>query len=234
MRAVEIDALVSVRKHTRRSAGLAVTEAAVLPLLVFIDGLNSTALPVALVAGLASAALFRGRFGAARVLVPLLAALNALLVIVVAVNGTPSVEEGFYPATVFWLAVFLFGSLEGLLACMTPSARRMAASPLIEVVLAGDRKIGTLFPGGPTGWLRSPRLVTVFAVTGVIVGSVVVAAWLSRRFDLSTSGARNVVVLFTGWFAIWLRRKLARRVPKRVASIREPRSCCFDRSATTC
>ena len=146
--AVEIDALVLVRKHNRRSAGLALPRPPV-PLLVFIDGLNSTAIPVALVAGLASAALFRGRFGAARVLVPLLAALNALLVIVVAVNGTPSVEEGFYPATVFWLAVFLFGSLEGLLGCMTPSARRMAASPLIEVVLAGDRKIATLFPGGP-------------------------------------------------------------------------------------
>jgi hypothetical protein len=211
MRTVEIDALVSVRKHTKRSAGLAATEAAVLPLLVFIGGLDSAAAPIALVAGLASAALFRGRFGAARVLGPLLAAFNALLLIVVAVNGTPSTEEGFYPATVFWLAVFLFGSLEGLLACMTPSARRAAESPLIEVVLAGNRKIATLFPGGPTGWLQSPRLVTVVAVGGVIVGSVVVAAWLSRRFDLSTSGARNVVVLFTGWFAIWLRRKLARR-----------------------
>ena len=131
MRTVEIDALVSVRKHTKRSAGLAATEAAVLPLLVFIGGLNSAAVPVALVAGLASAVLFHGRLGAARVLVPLLAAFNALLLIVVAVNGTPSAEEGFYPATVFWLAAFLFGSLEGVLACMTPSARRMAESPLI-------------------------------------------------------------------------------------------------------
>ena len=67
----------------------------------------------------------------------------------------------------------------------------------------------------------------------MIVGSVVVAAWLSRRFDLSTSGARNVVVLFTGWFAIWLRRKLAAGTEARRVDPRA-RSCCFDRSATTC
>jgi hypothetical protein len=211
MRTVSIDTLVSVRKHSKRSAGLAATEAGVLPGLVFLGGLNSSAIPVALVAGLTSAALFAGKFAAARVLVPLLAALNALLLLVVAANGTPRVEEGVYPATLFWLAAFLFGSLEGLLASMTPSARRAAESPLIEVVLAGNRKIATLFPGGPASGLRRYRLATVLAVGGVIVISIALTAWLSRQFDLSTSGARNVVMLFTGGFAVWLRRKLARR-----------------------
>ena len=211
MRTVEIDALVSVRKHSKRSASLAAIEAATLPPLSFIGGVNAAALPVALVAGLTSAALFRGRLAAARVLVPLLAAFNALLLFVIALNGTPNVEEGTYPATLIWLAAFLFGSLEGLLACATPLARRAAESPLIEVVLAGNRRIAALFPGGPTGWLQSPRLVTVCAVGAVIIGSVALAAWLSRRFDLSTSSARNAVVLFTGWFAVWLRRRLARR-----------------------
>jgi hypothetical protein len=211
MRTVEIDALVSVRKHSRRSASLAAIEATTLPLLSFIGGVNTTALPVALVAALAAAALFRGRFAAARVLVPLLAAFNVLLLLVIALKGTPNVEDGFYPATLIWLAAFLFGSLEGLLACATPLARRAAESPLIEVVLAGNHRIAALFPGGPTGWLQNPRLVTVCAVGAVIVGSVAVAAWVSRLFDLSTSGARNVVVLFTGWFAVWLRRRLARR-----------------------
>jgi hypothetical protein len=211
MRTVEIDGLVSVRKHSRRSASMAAVEAAILPLLSFIGGVNAAVLPVALVAGLVSAALFRGRLAAARVFVPLLAAFNALLLLVIALNGTPNVEEGLYPATLCWLAAFLFGSLEGLLACTTPLGRRAAQSPLIDVVLASNRRIAALFPGGPTGWLQSPRLVTVFAVGAVIVGSVAIAAWLSRRFDLSTSGARNMVVLFTGWFALWLRRRLARR-----------------------
>ncbi len=186
---------------------MAAVEAATLPLLSFIGGVNAAALPVALVAGLSSAALFRGRLAAARVLLPLLAAFNALLLLVIALTGTPNVEEGFYPATLFWLAAFLFGSLEGLLACTTPLARRAAESPLVDVVLAGNGRIAAVFPGGPTGLLQSPRLVTVFAVGAVIVGSVAIAAWLSRRFDLSTSGARNLVVLFTGWFAVWLRRE---------------------------
>jgi hypothetical protein len=211
MRTVAIDALVSVRKHSKRSAGIAATEAGVLPGLVFIDGLNASAIPIALVAGLTSAALFGGRFAAARVLVALLAALNALLLLAVAVNGTPRADEGLYPATLFWLAAFLFGSLEGLLACMTPTARRAAESPLIEVVMAGNRKIAPLFPGGPTSGLRRHRLATVLAVGGVIVVSVALTAWLSGEFDLSTTGARNVVMLFAGSFAVWLRRKLARR-----------------------
>ncbi len=151
---------------------------------MFIGGVNAAVLPVALVAGLVSAGLFRGRLAAARVLVPLLAAFNAVLLLVIALNGTPSVEAGFYPATLFWLAAFLFGSVEGLLACRTLLARRMAESPLIDVVLAGNRRIATLFPGGPTGWLQSPRLVTVFAVGAVIVGSV---AWPPGCRDASTS-----------------------------------------------
>ena len=211
MRTVSIDNLVSVRKHSKRSAGFAATEAGVTPALVLIGGLNSSGIPIALVAGLTSAALFTGRFAAARVLVPLLGALNALLLLVVAVNGTPSVEEGLYPATLFWLAAFLFGSLEGLLASMTPSARRAAESRLIEVVLAGNRKIATLFPGGPASGLRRHRPATVLSVGGVIVISIALTAWLSRQFDLSTTGARNMVMLFTGSFAVWLRRKLARR-----------------------
>ena len=49
MRTVEIDALVSVRKHSKRSASLAALEAATLPPLSFIGGVNAAALPVAIV-----------------------------------------------------------------------------------------------------------------------------------------------------------------------------------------
>jgi hypothetical protein len=211
VRTVEIDALVSLRKHAKRSARLAGIEAAVLPLMFLIGGVSAAAIPIAVAAGFTSAALFRGWFNAAQVLTPLLAALNAVLLMVIGVGGTPNAEEGMYAASIFWSATFLYGSLEGLLALVTPSSRRAAESPLTAVVLAGNGTIASLFPGGPTGWLQSPRAVTVVAVSGVIVGSVAIAAWLSRTLGISTSGARNVVVLFTGWFAVWLRRRLARR-----------------------
>lgn len=211
MQTVDIRSLVSLRKHGRRAAAVAAVEAAILPLMSLIGAINAAAGPIALVAGLTSLALFRGWFPAARMLTPGLAALNAILLTVIAANGTPDGEDGTYAATVFWCAAFLYGSLEGLLASITPSARSAAASPLAGLVTASNRRIASMFPGGPTDWLRSSRVVTVLAVSGVIVVSVALAAWLSRTFDLATSGARNVVVLFTGWFAVWLRRKLARR-----------------------
>lgn len=111
MRTVEIRGLVSLRKHSKRAAGLAATEAVVLPLLVLVEGITAAAIPAALVAGLTSAALFRGAFAAARTLTPLLAILNAILLAVAGLSARRGSDDGTYVAIVVWLAVFLYGSV---------------------------------------------------------------------------------------------------------------------------
>ncbi len=215
MRTVDISGLVSMRKHFQRAAGIAALQAVLLPGLYMVDGVRAGALIPAPVAAAAAVALWRGAFAPARGLSLVLSAFNAILLSSVVFSGAPDGSGDTKAATIFWIAVFLYGSLEAALTSLRANVRRASSSPHVRLVFARRRTVARLYArraGLPPPSWRHMRPSLALAVI-LVVGAGFVIPFLAKTWDPGTSvrGVQNVVMLVGGAFLLWVRRRVARR-----------------------